>query len=93
MLQGMKYGPAASHGVEVHNTQPYEVSKTCKDKIVILSATFPQRCSMNDCCKRFFHLEQKWYGSYKSVPPQIKKNGLKWKKVSLEHQLCSMFAD
>ena len=28
LLQGMKYGPAASHGVEVHNTQPYEVSTT-----------------------------------------------------------------
>ena len=38
MLQGMKYGPAASHGVEVHNTQPYEVSKA--EKIVILSAAF-----------------------------------------------------
>ena len=92
MLQGMKYGPAASHGVEVHNTQPYEVSKTHKGKIFILSATFSQHHSVNDCYA-FFHLEQKWYGSYKSVPPQIKKNGLKWKKVSLENQLCSMFAD
>ena len=49
MLQGMKYGPAASHGVEVHNTQPYEVSKTHKGKIVILSATFSQHYSMSDC--------------------------------------------
>ena len=24
---------------------------------------------------------------------QIKASGLKWKKVSLEHRLCSMFAE
>ena len=37
-LQGMKYGPAASHGVEVHNTQPYEVKMTCKARHNFLSA-------------------------------------------------------
>ena len=25
IFQGMKYGPAATHGIEVHNTQPGEV--------------------------------------------------------------------
>ena len=45
--QGMRSGPAARHGVEVHNTHPWE----------------------------------------------IKKHGLKFKRVSVENQLEHMFQD